>query len=60
MSAFGFYEKDEVVEAISMLAKQERERGKSPREIVESIMEATTYGINIALYELKDEKVDTK
>lgn len=59
MSAFGYYEKDEVVEAIGMLAKQERERGKTPREIVESIMEATTYGINTALYELRDEKVDT-
>lgn len=58
MSAFGFLEKDNVVDAIEVLAKFERERGKTPRQIVESILEATTYGLNSALYELRDEKVD--
>lgn len=58
MSAFGFWEKDNLVDAIEVLAKFERERGKTPRQIVESIMEASTYGINSALYELRDEKVD--
>lgn len=57
MSAFGFWEKDNVVDAIETLAKFERERGKTPRQIVESILEATTYGLNSSLYELRDEKV---
>lgn len=58
MSAFGFYEKDEVVEAIRTLAACERENGKSPRKIAESIMEAVAYGLDSALYELRAEKVD--
>lgn len=58
MSAFGFWEKDNVVEAIEVLAKFERERGKTPRQIVESILEATTYALDSALYELREEKVD--
>jgi len=58
MSAFGFYEKDSVVDAIETLAKAERDRGKTPKQVVESIMEAMTYGISSALYEVRDEKVD--
>ena len=57
MSAFGFSPKDEVVYAIETLAKEERLRGKNPRQIIESIMEAATYGIDAALYDLRDEKV---
>ena len=60
MSAFGFYEKDNLVGAIELLAEKERERGKTPKQVVESIMEAMTYGISSALYEVRDERVDTK
>lgn len=56
MSAFGYYPKDAVVSAIEELAEEERKRGKNPRQIVESIMEAATYGIDAALYNLSDEK----
>ena len=52
MSAFGNYEKDEVVEAIKALAKSEREKGKTPREVVTSIMEAVTYGIDTIMFEM--------
>jgi hypothetical protein len=52
MSAFGNFEKDEVVEAIKALAKSELEKGKTPREIITSIMEATTYGIDSVMFEL--------
>ncbi|MBL0320644.1 MAG: hypothetical protein IPP74_15320 [Alphaproteobacteria bacterium] len=60
MSAFGWIPKDEVVEAIERLAEEEALLGRSPREIVESIMDATTCGINQALLKLKDQKVDSK
>jgi len=56
MSAFGFDPKDAVVEAILDLAREEKLRGKSLREAVESIMEATTYGIHSVLYELDAKK----
>lgn len=56
MSAFGFHPKDEVVSAIEELAKEERLRGKTTRQIVESIMEATAYGIDAVLYNLSDEE----
>ena len=58
MSAFGNYEKDNIVDAIEILAKSEYNEGKSPRQIIESIMEAVTYGITSALFDLRDEKVD--
>lgn len=60
MSAFGWTPKDEVVDAIERLAEEETMLGRSPREIVESIMEATMCGINQALFKLKDKKVDEK
>lgn len=60
MSAFGWIPKDEVVEAIEKLAEEEALLGRSPREIVESIMDAATCGINQALLKLKDQKVDSK
>lgn len=52
MSAFGNFEKDEVVEAIKALAISEREKGKTPREIVTSIMEAVTYGLDTVMSDL--------
>jgi hypothetical protein len=58
MSAFGFYEKDNLVDAIELLANRERERGKTPKQVIESIVEAMTCGISSALYEMRDEKVD--
>jgi hypothetical protein len=59
MSAFGYIPKDDVVDAIKELASAENERGANPREVVESIMEAVAYGINSALYELGDQKVNS-
>jgi hypothetical protein len=56
MSAFGFYEKDEVVDAIKTLAKYEKESGKTPRQIVESILEAQTYAMDQVLFELLENK----
>tara|TARA_R110000868_G_scaffold25358_1_gene98840 strand:+ start:108 stop:287 length:180 start_codon:yes stop_codon:yes gene_type:complete len=58
MSAFGFYEKDSVVDAIEILALHELKVGKSSREIVESIMEAVKYGMDMAFFrvELQQEK----
>ena len=53
MSAFGFYEKDEVVESIKVLAEVERKNGKNPREVIESIMEAVTCGLDSALYDMQ-------
>lgn len=58
MSAFGNYEKDNIVDAIKLLAEKEFELNKTPREIIASIMEATSYGINDALYGLRHMKVD--
>jgi len=58
MSAFDNYEKDEIVEAIKLLAEKEFLLNKTPREIIASIMEATTYGINDVLYGLRHQKVD--
>lgn len=58
MSAFENYEKDEIVAAIMALSEKEFESGKTPREIIESVMEATSYGINSALYGLRHMKVD--
>lgn len=52
MSAFGNHDKDEVVEAIKTLAKSEHEKGKTPREVVTSIMEAVTYGLDSAMFDL--------
>ena len=59
MSAFGFYEKDSVVDSIETLALHELKKGKSSHEIVESIMEAVKYGMDMALYrvELQQEKL---
>jgi hypothetical protein len=59
MSTFAYIPKDNVVNAIKMLASAENERGASPREVVESIMEAVTYGIDSALCEMKYQKVDS-
>jgi len=59
MSAFGNYEKDAVVAAIRELAEKEFELNKTPREIIASILEATTYGIDNALYGLRHQKVDS-
>jgi hypothetical protein len=59
MSAFQYIPKDNVVDAIKELASAESERGASPREVVESIMEAVAYGIDSALCELRDQKVDS-
>ena len=47
MSAFGYTPKDDVVEAIETLAKAEHDRGKTPREIVESVLEASMCGLSI-------------
>ena len=58
MSAFGSYEKDGLVDAIKTLAEAEFALNKTPREIIASIMEATSYGINDALYGLRHMKVD--
>ena len=57
MGAFGFTPKDDVVDAIETLAKEEALRGKTPREIVESIMEAATYGIDCALLGMSNHTV---
>lgn len=51
MSAFDFFEKDEVVESIKTLAKEEKNRGKETPEIVNSIMEAVNYGLTEVLWE---------
>jgi hypothetical protein len=59
MSAFGYIPKDDLIDAIKHLASAESERGANPREIVESIMEAVTYGIDSALCELGDQKVNS-
>lgn len=59
MSAFGYIPKDDLVDAIKELASAENQLGANPREIVESIMEAVSYGINSALYELGDQKVNS-
>lgn len=58
MSAFGNYEKDAVVAAIRELAEKEFALNKTPREIIASILEATTYGMDNALYGLRHMKVD--
>lgn len=58
MSAFDNYEKDEVVDAIKNLVKDQNNKGKSPREIVKTVMEVVTYGLDVALYDLKDKQVD--
>lgn len=60
MSAFGFSPKDEVVDAIKLLAEEEFKRGKTPKEIIESIMDATMCGIRYSSFDLKDEKVHLK
>lgn len=52
MSAFGFYEKDEAVETIRILAEELTKQGKSPRETINSIMEAVSYGIDLAMYNI--------
>ena len=57
MSAFGFTPKDDVVDAIETLAKEEFARGKTPREIVESIMDAVTCGLDRSLAELSRQNV---
>ncbi len=54
MSAFEFYEKDEVVEAIRVLAVELTKQGKTPREAVASIMEAVSYGIDIVMFDLTE------
>jgi hypothetical protein len=45
MSAFCNWHKDEVVYAIEELFKSEASNGNSVPDILESIMEAVTYGI---------------
>ena len=45
MSAFDFYEKDEVIYAVEQLAAEESNRGKELPKILESIMEAVSYAI---------------
>jgi undecaprenyl pyrophosphate synthase len=52
MSAFGYTPKDDVVEAIETLAKAEHDRGKTPREIVESVLEASMCGLDRALADM--------
>ena len=52
MSAFGNHEKDALVSAIKALAEKEFESNKNPREIIASIIEATSYGIDDVLYGL--------
>jgi hypothetical protein len=49
MSAFDNYTKDEVVSAITDLARDEFFNGQSVPAVVESIMEAVTYGITRAM-----------
>jgi hypothetical protein len=58
MSAFDLNEKDDVVEAIKNLAEFESNRGKTPREILQSIMEAVNYSIDSVMYDLRNERVD--
>lgn len=52
MSAFGDYNKDEVVRAIEYLAQAERERGRSAEDILEVLMEVSSYGIRRGMSEL--------
>lgn len=58
MSAFGFYEKDEVVDAIKLLAEAEAAKGKTVRAVVESVMVAVTYGLDHALYNIENKGVE--
>lgn len=48
MSAFGNYQKDTIVDAIQNYA--EANQDMSVREVIESILEATRYGIDMVLY----------
>lgn len=50
MSAFGFYEKDNVVTAIIGLAEYEKSKGFLIRETIASILEATNYAVDTVLY----------
>lgn len=59
MSAFGYIPKDDLIDAIKHLASAESKRGASPRKVVESIMEAVAYGIDSALCDLSNQKVDS-
>lgn len=60
MSAFGYYEKDEVVLSIEVLAVEESRRGHSTQQIVESVMEAVTCGLSLAFYSIGDGKAGRK
>jgi hypothetical protein len=52
MNIFGCYEKNSVVAAIESLAEYEKSLGKTPVEIAESVLEATSYGVKYVLIEL--------
>jgi hypothetical protein len=51
MSAFGNYNKDEVVRTIEELIQAEGDAGRSMSDIIESVMEAVTCGIKYGIYE---------
>lgn len=51
MSAFGWHPKDAVVEAIEALAQAEHERGRPAQEILESLLEATAFGVKYSMSE---------
>lgn len=55
MSAFGDYIKDNVVDAIVELAESEKQKGKTTREIIQSINEVMTYGVDTVLFKLLEE-----
>lgn len=51
MTCFGWVPKDDVVRAIEVLAKEEHMRGRTAQEILESLLDATGFGIKYAMSE---------
>ena len=56
MSAFNDYRKDEIIDYVRLIVKEEFEKGKQPHEIIEEIMKVFTLAINNAVYDLFMEK----
>lgn len=53
MSAFGLWEKDNLIDAIEVLAAYEAALGQSQSDVIRSILEVVTYGIDKHLKNLE-------